>query len=160
MARTPFTLKSGNTTSFKDMGSSPARKMGNWKQLYDETGKETEKVQISAEEAKELERDKKIALKNYNNADGYEQSKLELKYKTTPSVSYTGREKLNKLKEQGTPPQDKDSYNENVRVVDDYKRDLAQATNEAQKEKDDGTLQKQQDLDTQANANTNTKKKS
>ena len=30
MARTPFTLKSGNTTSFKDMGSSPARKMGSF----------------------------------------------------------------------------------------------------------------------------------
>jgi hypothetical protein len=159
MARTPFTLKSGNTTSFKDMGSSPARKMGNWKQLYDETGKQTEKVQISAEEAKELERDKKSAEKNMNNAkDGYEQSKLELAFRTTPTVSYTGREKLNKLKEQGTPPQDKDSYNENVRVVDIYKQEMREATSEAQKEKEDGTLEKQQDLD--ANANTNTKKKS
>jgi hypothetical protein len=159
MARTPFTLKSGNTTSFKDMGSSPARKMGNWKQLYDETGKQTEKVQISAEEAKELERDKKNAEKNMNNAkDGYEQDKLDLKYRTTPSVSYTGREKLDKLKTQGTPPQDKDSHNDNVRVVNDYKRDLQEATNEAKKEKEDGTLEKQQDLD--ANANTNTKKKS
>ena len=159
MARTPFKLRSSGP--FKMMGSSPARKMGNWKQLYDETGKETEKVQVSDKEAKELERDKENAKKNINNAkDGGEQSKLELKYRTTPTVSYSGQEKLNKLKEQGTPPQDKDSYNDNVRVVDTYKQNLQEASIEAQKEKEDGTLKKQKELNAKANANTNTKKKS
>jgi hypothetical protein len=48
MARTPFTLKSGNTTSFKDMGSSPARKRwvtGNSYMM--KPVMPTEKVQIS-----------------------------------------------------------------------------------------------------------------
>ncbi|HAE72141.1 MAG TPA: hypothetical protein DCG56_05725 [Flavobacteriaceae bacterium] len=159
MARTPFKLRSSGP--FKMMGSSPARKMGNWKQLYDETGTPTEKVQISAEEAKELERDKENAGRAYdNNTDGYKQDELELEYRTTPSISYTGREKLNKLKEQGMPPQDKKSYDDNVRVKTMYEKEMQDASNEAQKEKEDGTLKKQEELDANANTNTNTKKKS
>ena len=146
MTRTQFKLRSSGP--FKMMGSSPARKMGNWKQLYDENGMPTEKVQISAEEAKRLEIDKKNAKNIHDsNKDGYKQDELELKYRTTPTVSYTGQDKLNKLKEQGTPSQDKDSHNDNVRVVDDYNRDLAQARKEAQNEKEDGTLKKQEELD-------------
>jgi hypothetical protein len=53
---------------------------------------------------------------------GINKDELELAYRTTPSVSYTGQRKLNKLKEQGTPPQDKNSYNDNVRVIDMYKQ--------------------------------------
>ena len=40
MARTPFTLKSGNTTSFKDMGSSPILKNDIYKTYVDESGNE------------------------------------------------------------------------------------------------------------------------